>query len=138
MKLVGEKAIAPFLVELEKDAIKMAKIKECCEKAVITVKVSGVKKERPTSAPVKSAAPKPTKTAPAPKSAPQLIKPSTAPKKKAPVINSATVVRPKGKNTAAKKQAGERELSDEQVDELVSFVSPNTIGQMSDTSYKIR
>lgn len=53
MKLVGEKAIGPFLVELEKDNLKMSKIKECCEKAVITVKVTGVKKERPTTAPAK-------------------------------------------------------------------------------------
>lgn len=53
MKLVGEKAIAPFLVELEKDHLKMSKIRECCDKAVITVKVAGVKKERPTTAPAK-------------------------------------------------------------------------------------
>lgn len=52
MKLVGEKAVAPFLVELEKDNLKMTKIRECCEKAVITVKVPTVKKERPTTAPV--------------------------------------------------------------------------------------
>lgn len=53
MKLVGEKAIGPFCVELEKDNLKMAKVKEFCEKAVITVKTSGVKKERPTTAPAK-------------------------------------------------------------------------------------
>lgn len=50
MKLVGEKAIGSFLVELEKDNLKMTKIKECCEKAVITVKVPTVKKERPATA----------------------------------------------------------------------------------------
>lgn len=55
MKLVGEKAIGSFLVELEKDNLKMTKIRECCEKAVITVKVTGVKKERPTTAPSKAA-----------------------------------------------------------------------------------
>lgn len=58
MKLVGEKAIGPFLVELEKDNLKMSKIKECCEKAVITVKVAGVKSERPTTAPAKIGEPK--------------------------------------------------------------------------------
>lgn len=56
MKLVGEKAIGSFLVELEKDNLKMAKIKECCEKAVITVKAPTVKKERPTTAPGKTPA----------------------------------------------------------------------------------
>ena len=47
MKLVGEKSIAPYLTEV--DALKMEKIKEYFEKAVITVKVAGVKKERPQS-----------------------------------------------------------------------------------------
>lgn len=46
MKLVGEKAIGPFLGELEKDNLKMAKIKEFCEKAVVTVKVAAPKKEK--------------------------------------------------------------------------------------------
>lgn len=54
MKLVGEKAIMPFLVDLEKDNLKMTKIKECCEKAVITVKITGPKKERPAAASTKS------------------------------------------------------------------------------------
>lgn len=58
MKLVGEKAIGPFLVELEKDNLKMLKIREFCEKAVITVKVAGVKSERPTTAPAKIGEPK--------------------------------------------------------------------------------
>lgn len=54
MKLVGEKNILPFLADVE--ALKMEKIKEYCEKAVITVKIPGVKKEaRVQSAPVKSA-----------------------------------------------------------------------------------
>ncbi|XP_053685172.1 protein mini spindles [Sabethes cyaneus] len=52
MKLIGEKAIGPFLTEV--DALKLAKIKECCEKAVIVVKVPGYKKDRPATAPVKS------------------------------------------------------------------------------------
>lgn len=56
MKLVGEKAIGSFLVELEKDNLKMTKIKECCDKAVITVKVPTVKKERPATAPAKKVA----------------------------------------------------------------------------------
>lgn len=82
MKLVGEKNISPFLTEV--DALKMEKIKENFEKAVITVKVPGVKKEaRPQSAPVKakggSVDPKPVarpassvaaKKAPAKKAAP--------------------------------------------------------------------
>lgn len=54
MKLVGEKAVGSFLVELEKDNLKMAKIKEFCDKAVIvTVSAQGGKKDRPTTAPSK-------------------------------------------------------------------------------------
>lgn len=67
MKLVGEKAITPFLADVEN--LKMQKIKECCEKAVITVKIIQPKKERPTTAPVKPAnepAPKAGSTAPKP------------------------------------------------------------------------
>lgn len=60
MKLVGEKAIGPFLVELEKDNLKMTRIKEFSEKAVIIVKVPGVKKQRPTTAPAKVVVPKTT------------------------------------------------------------------------------
>lgn len=56
MKLVGEKAIGSFLVELEKDNLKMTKIRECCEKAVIMVKVPAVKKERPPTVASKKAA----------------------------------------------------------------------------------
>lgn len=52
MKLVGEKAINPFMVEVDK--LKMDKIKECCEKAVILVKVAAPKKERPVTAPSKA------------------------------------------------------------------------------------
>lgn len=67
MKLMGEKAVLPFLVEVEKDSIKMTRIKECCEKAVITVKTASVKKERPATAPVAKAAPETTaKTSAAP------------------------------------------------------------------------
>ncbi|CAD6995897.1 unnamed protein product [Ceratitis capitata] len=53
LKLMGDKSVGPFLVEV--DALKMAKIKECQEKAEIKVKVVGVKKERPATAPTSKA-----------------------------------------------------------------------------------
>ncbi|XP_040171324.1 protein mini spindles isoform X5 [Anopheles arabiensis] len=52
MKLVGDKTIGPYLTEV--DALKMAKIKECCERAVITVKIPAARKERPATAPAKA------------------------------------------------------------------------------------
>ncbi|KAL0125152.1 hypothetical protein PUN28_004351 [Cardiocondyla obscurior] len=53
MKLIGEKAMMPFLTDI--DNLKMTKIKECADKAVIVVKItSGTKKqERPNTAPAK-------------------------------------------------------------------------------------
>lgn len=46
-KLVGEKTISPFLIDV--DALKLAKINECCEKSVIVVKIPNTKKERPST-----------------------------------------------------------------------------------------
>lgn len=54
MKLVGEKAIGPFIVELEKDNFKMSKVKECYEKATINVKVAAAKKDKSAPASSKS------------------------------------------------------------------------------------
>ncbi|XP_071580358.1 protein mini spindles-like [Temnothorax nylanderi] len=53
MKLIGEKAMKPFLTDI--DNLKMTKIKEYADKAVIVIKVtSGTKKqERPNTAPAK-------------------------------------------------------------------------------------
>lgn len=47
MKLLGEKALVPYLSEV--DALKMAKVKEFHDKAVITIKIVGMKKERPAT-----------------------------------------------------------------------------------------
>lgn len=139
MKLVGEKAISPFLVELEKDNLKMSKIKECCEKAVITVKIAAAKKERPTTAPVKSASAKSVKSGiAAPKSAPSKAVPS---KKKTESINTATVVRPKKQGLAKSSSAKtiERELGDEEVEELIaSIINTSTYGELSDPNWKTR
>ncbi|KAJ8966867.1 hypothetical protein NQ314_003261 [Rhamnusium bicolor] len=136
MKLVGEKAIGPFLVELEKDNLKMSKIKENCEKAVISVKAPGVKKERPTTAPAKVAD---TKSAPAMKAAPRK---TTAVKKKSEISSgSATVVRSKGGKMATKSSISniEKELSDEEVDEIISgMLDASIIGDIASANWKSR
>lgn len=62
MKLVGEKAIAPFLADV--DNPKMAKIKECCDKAVITVKIAAPKTQRASTAPPKAPVAKAGSSAP--------------------------------------------------------------------------
>ncbi|XP_033302559.1 protein mini spindles isoform X1 [Bombus bifarius] len=53
MKLIGEKSMMPFLTDI--DNLKMTKIKECADKAVIHVKVPSAPKvvERPNTAPSK-------------------------------------------------------------------------------------
>uniref|UniRef100_A0A1A9W8C3 TOG domain-containing protein n=1 Tax=Glossina brevipalpis TaxID=37001 RepID=A0A1A9W8C3_9MUSC len=53
LKLMGEKQVGPFLIDV--DSLKLAKIKECQEKAEIKVKAAGAKKERPATAPVSKA-----------------------------------------------------------------------------------
>ncbi|KAG5893374.1 hypothetical protein JTB14_000138 [Gonioctena quinquepunctata] len=134
MKLVGEKAIAPFLVELEKDNLRMAKIKENCDKAVILVKAPGVKKERAATAPAKIADTK------APGKATAAKKPPA--KKKADISSgSATVVRSKGPKGLAKSasQNIEKELSDEEVDEIIAgMLSAEVVGDISGTNWKSR
>ncbi|KAJ8937293.1 hypothetical protein NQ318_020343 [Aromia moschata] len=139
LNATGEKAIGPFLVELEKDNLKMTKIKECCEKAVITVKVPGAKKERPTSAPAKVAEPK----AAAPKAPPRKAAVGGgAPKKTAEISSgSATVVRSKGAKSSAKAALPsiEKELGDEEVDEIIAgMLDPSIIGEIASANWKSR
>jgi cytoskeleton-associated protein 5 len=133
MKLVGEKAIAPFLTEIE--PLKMAKIKECSEKAIITVKIVGVKKERPVTAPpakapvVKSiitgskSVSRPA-TAAAPKKLQTSKKPQTA------VAKSAS---------SAKIYPTEREMSQEEVDEKAAeLLPPDVLSGLLDANWKNR
>ncbi|XP_072383442.1 protein mini spindles [Diabrotica undecimpunctata] len=134
MKLVGEKTIGPFLVELEKDNLKMAKIKEFCDNAVIVVKAPGAKKERPAAA---AAKPAPAKTA-----KPEAKKPAVTAKKK-PEISSgtATVVRSKGPKGLSKSasQNVERELGDEEAEGIVSdVISANVVSDIGSTNWKAR
>lgn len=137
MKVVGEKIIMPFLPDLE--AMKMAKIKECCEKAVVSGKPAGATKPK---------APVSNETAAPPKAA------EVAPKKTGPVIKkptaaaSATSSAPKkapGK-PVAKKAAGakveekiEKELSPEEVEEkAAAILPPDVMTGITDSNWKTR
>lgn len=122
MKLVGEKNIAPFLTEV--DALKMEKIKEYFDKAVITVKIPGVKKEvRPKSAPAK----------PAPKAGSTEAKPVARPAsglapKRAPVKKAAAASGGLSKSASTKNVLPtERDMSQEEVDELAAEILPPEI-----------
>lgn len=141
MKLVGEKAMGPCLVDV--DALKMAKIKECCEKAVITVKVVAAKKERPTTAPTATAAPsKPAgSTQPKPVARPATGGPKkAAPAKKPAAASSAGVPKSSSASKLAPKALPtERDLSPEDVEERVADLLPGdvTTGLM-DANWKTR
>lgn len=137
MKLVGEKNIAPFLTEV--DALKMEKIKEYFEKAVITVKIPGVKKERPQTAPSRSAAPKGGSNEP---------KPVTRPTTAAPVKKIAVSKKPAAGPSSAgiSKSAStknvlptERDLTPEEVDEQATdILPPDVISGLIDSNWKTR
>ncbi|CAB3384794.1 Hypothetical predicted protein [Cloeon dipterum] len=127
MKLVSEKAIMPFIGDIEN--IKLQKIKECCDKAVITAKVG----KRSAAA----AAPKPKE---APKAAaPPARKPASAPAKKAPASKA---VRPAAKKAAAPKEAvnTEREMADEEVEAAAAELiePPTLLSDLVDANWKTR
>lgn len=140
MKVVGEKLIMPFLPDLE--AIKMTKIKECCEKAVISGKSSGAAKPKtaPNVAESKEAA---SKLADAAQKRPGAVikKPTTA------ASGSGPAKKPAGK-TVVKKAAGanakveekiEKELSPEEVEEkAAAILPPDVITGITDANWKTR
>lgn len=134
MKLVGEKTIAPFLAEV--DPLKMEKIKEYFEKAVITVKIPGVKKEpRCQSAPVKAPA-KGGSTEPKP-----VARPATAvAHKKAPMKKATSASTGLSKSASTKNVLPiERDLSQEEVDEQAAeILPPDVISGLCDSNWKTR
>ncbi|XP_044749386.1 protein mini spindles isoform X2 [Coccinella septempunctata] len=139
MKLVGEKAIGPFLGELEKDNLKMAKVKEFCEKAVISVKVAAPKKEKAPSAAVK---PKDSKSEPSKPAANAKVVKKEGTKKKPQISSgSATIVKSKGAKGSSTKISKpiERELSEEEVDALISDkIGANIMSDISSANWKTR
>lgn len=142
MKLVGEKVISPCLTDV--DALKMNKIKECCEKAVIVVKVVAPKKERPTTAPsAASSAPAPKAGSSQPK---PVARPATAAAVKKPVAKKPAASGGPGvsKSTSSSKIApkqlpSERDLSPEEVDEKVADLLPGDVTTgLADANWKGR
>ncbi|CAB4012818.1 cytoskeleton-associated 5-like, partial [Paramuricea clavata] len=160
LKLLGERAMGPFVDQLDK--IKMDKVKEFAEKAEITAapgragaSVAGAsqpaKKPETKSAPPKSAAPKSTGSTTSKTS-------STEPKKKAPgkpkpSSSDTTKTKPSGKKGGAKKSAKtdgpasfkddevmkEAEMTAEEVDAKAEELLPAKIReQLTSTNWKER
>lgn len=143
MKLVGEKTISPFLTDV--DPLKMEKIKEYHEKAVITIKIPGVKKEqRPQTAPPKSSAVLKKGGSIDPKS---VTRPNTA-------VGAKKLLTKKTPSSSASSNASggilksastknvlptERELSPEEVEEQASEILPSeVITGLTDSNWKTR
>lgn len=144
-KLLGEKMLAAFLVDV--DALKLAKVKECADKAVVLVKVPQVKKVKAPAA----AAVKPESTArPVAKSSTAVKRPVTSGlRKQASVAGKKTVTGGGGGGAAAsastptssapKQLPTERELTPEEVVEAaVELLPGSTIADLSDANWKQR
>uniref|UniRef100_A0A182NZM0 TOG domain-containing protein n=1 Tax=Anopheles epiroticus TaxID=199890 RepID=A0A182NZM0_9DIPT len=158
MKLVGEKTIGPYLTEV--DALKMAKIKECCERAVITVKIPAARKEpRPATAPAKAVtairkAPSETKVGSSGSGggSAAVQRPATATVVKKVVSGgglkkSATGGSIGGRAAGGGGKAGttaaasntEKDLSQEEIDERASeLLPPDALGGLGDANWKTR
>jgi cytoskeleton-associated protein 5 len=139
MKVVGEKVIMPFLPDLE--AMKMAKIKECCEKAVVCGKSSGPAKPKAAVAnDVKEATAKPAEAA--------QKKPGAVIKKPTPAASGSGPPKKTAGKPVAKKPAGagakveeklEKELSPEEVEEkAAAILPPEVITGITDANWKTR
>lgn len=136
MKLIGEKAMMPFLTDM--DNLKLAKIKECAEKAVIHVKVPAASKqvqERPSTAPTKTdVAAKVKKDTKAAK------RPNTGQGKKPPSKKpSASSLTNLAKKSSGKQQQTERNYSAEEVEELAAQSLPgDVLSGLVDSNWKNR
>lgn len=139
LKLMGDKVVGGFLVDI--DPLKMAKIKECQEKAVIQIKIAGAKKERPATAPVKAEpAPPPVKKAGS--AAPKAVaRPATAGGAKK------VVKKPAGGSSAplsksastAKVLPSEREMTPEEVTaQAEEILPPEILNGLADSNWKNR
>lgn len=128
MKVVTEKAIMPFIGDVEN--IKLLKIKECSEKAVITAKLPKAAK-----ATVVKAAPK--KEEPKPVARPAAKRPIGLTKRPA-AAGGAKAAKPAAKKAVAAANV-ERELTEEEVDEQVAeLVAPQILADMLDGNWKTR
>lgn len=139
MKLVGEKALAQLLVDV--DPLKLAKIKECHDKAEIKVKVAAPKKEaRPATAPSTKTSAVSVKsggsTEPKPVSRPATTGARKVVKKAG--TTGATSAAP-AKSASSKSPAREREMSPEEVQDKADELLPaDILSGLVDSNWKNR
>ncbi|EFX83160.1 hypothetical protein DAPPUDRAFT_240386 [Daphnia pulex] len=120
MKVVGEKVIMPFLPDLE--AMKMAKIKECCEKDVVCGKSSGpAKPKAAVKNDVKEATAKPAEAA--------QKKPGAVIKKSTPAASGSGPPKKTAGKPVARKPAGAGAKIEENLEKELSPFTIFTGGQ---------
>ncbi|EDW41964.1 GM24282 [Drosophila sechellia] len=142
MKLMGDKAVTPLLADV--DPLKMAKIKECHDKAEIKIKVAGPKKEaRPASAPTaKAGAPAKTTAGsvdPKPVTRPATTGARKVLKKPATVSGGATSAPTAALKAGGKPLATERELTPEELQEKSEEILPaDILNGLVDSNWKNR
>lgn len=139
MKLVGEKALAQLLVDV--DPLKLTKIKECHDKAEIKVKVAAPKKEaRPATAPTTKTSAVSVKSGGSTEPKP-VARPATTgarkPVKKAGTTG-ATSSAP-AKSASSKSPAREREMSPDEVQDKADELLPaDILSGLVDSNWKNR
>ncbi|CAK9821655.1 Protein mini spindles [Anthophora retusa] len=139
MKLIGEKSMMPFLTDI--DNLKMTKIKECAEKAVIHVKVPSVPKvvaDRPNTAPSKIESTVKIKE----RDSKTTKRPKTGVAKKPPCkklsASSLTNLAVSKKSASAKLQT-EKNYSIEEIEEMAMQLLPGDIlSGLADSNWKAR
>ncbi|XP_055365710.1 cytoskeleton-associated protein 5 isoform X1 [Betta splendens] len=132
MKVVGEKAVNPFLADLDK--LKLDKIKECADKVELPGgrKGGGAADKRPaTKAPPTVEAPPKSSAPPKKTQTTSASKPSSGPAKKGKQTSAAGG---KTKKTSDTKEVTESELSPELCEELAASVLPASCLQQLDSA----
>ncbi|GFO33537.1 cytoskeleton-associated protein 5 [Plakobranchus ocellatus] len=129
MKVVSEKNIAPFLVDV--DNLKMPKIQEWCEKAVLLnakgePRTGGGSGAPAASRPATAPPPKAGSEPPKPVARPATAKPATGGPSKAKAAKGKPPAKKGGKKAAVEEKV-ESTLSDEVVDEKAAALLPGDI-----------
>lgn len=141
MKLIGDKGMMPFLTDI--DNLKMTKIKECADKAVITIKASSTKRqERPNTAPAKVE----SQASKASKDNSKNVKPSTTRRPNTAITKKSTAKKPGSASSltnlasSTKKSVQmERNYSPEEIDEMATQLLPaEVITGLVDSNWKTR
>lgn len=139
MKLVGEKALAQLLVDV--DPLKLAKIKECHDKAEIKVKVAAPKKEaRPATAPTNKTSAVSVKSGGSTEPKPVARPATTGARKvvKKAGTTAATSAAP-AKSASSKSPAREREMSPDEVQDKADELLPaDILSGLVDSNWKNR